>query len=592
MLKITFLTFYIDYSVGVYVLSSILKNAGYDVSVIFFKLPDAKKIKWFNKNPNNMDVVNRYGGIIGSNVDVNQWTEYETELLINQIKSLSTDVLLISSRSTHRSLVADILPKIRSKCKLLTIAGGYGPTLEPEFYVDLVDYVFMGEAENQIVDLMSAIEQGTDLSSFDNLVFRRGDSIFRNRIKKPGIVHFRQEIPESFFYIDNNKIYTYADRENIIRTHAYSTFYGRGCISTCSYCSAGHWRDLYKENGIFLKKRRNRKVEDVIDELTMIKNDYTFVHFRDEFLCDEYNNLKRFFRLYEKKINVPFWAYLVPDQILTHPDLLQLAVDAGFVDTEIGFQSGSDRINRKVFTRHISNKRTLEYTRLLSSYDINMRYDFIIFNPAETIDDIKTTFDLLQALPKERSYLALNRLFYFPVSPIRSILKEYDHINHSFEYYYAIALLYLICFVMPKNEFEALSDLSGGIPSWEPLYDLYTSYLRENDIEFVVGTHDIPDSITTHRYQRILKKHKYTDVIVYGDSTYYQDLSHIFDGVNVRYIPYEEYPMDSEKLAYSSMNPNHLKGNNIPIFICSQKKKEIKKKIGKDYPGYKGRIYV
>ena len=157
MLKITFLTFYIDYSVGVYVLSSILKNAGYDVSVIFFKLPDAKKIKWFNKNPNNMDVVNRYGGIIGSNVDVNQWTEYETELLINQIKSLSTDVLLISSRSTHRSLVADILPKIRSKCKLLTIAGGYGPTLEPEFYVDLVDYVFMGEAENQIVDLMSAI---------------------------------------------------------------------------------------------------------------------------------------------------------------------------------------------------------------------------------------------------------------------------------------------------------------------------------------------------------------------------------------------------------------------------------------------------
>ena len=454
MAKVTFLSFYVEYSVGIYVLSSILEEAGHDVSVVLFKLPMARPIDWFKEKPRNMEWVNQYGDIIGSDIEVNPWTETEVELLIDKINTLSPDVLCISARSTHRDLVIDLLPKIRTRCRIPTIAGGYGPTFEPELYVDLVDYVFIGEAENAIAELVDHLSQGNSIAHLDNIAFKRNGTMIVNPLRVPEVKTIRQVVPDKFFYIENDCTFGYADRGKVIKTHTYSTFFGRGCISSCSYCSAGHWRDIYKKQGINIKKRRNRDIEDVIEELKCAKDqNYTFILLRDEFLCAEVKEMKQFFRLYEREIHLPFWAYLVPEQILSNPELLTMAVDAGFVDTEVGFQSGSDAINRDIFTRNISNSRTLAYTKLLAAYDINIRYDFIIFNPAETEADILATYGLIQALPKKRGYLALNRLFFFPVSPIARIIRDYPSVNGGVEHYYCQALLYLLCFVMPPDEF-------------------------------------------------------------------------------------------------------------------------------------------
>ena len=149
-----------------------------------------------------------------------------------------------------------------------------------------------------------------------------------------------------------------------MNTHTYSTSVGRGCIGSCSYCSAGQWFKIYSNEGYKIEKRRNRSVQNVIDELFRIKDDgYTFVFFRDEFLFATIDYLKKFFKLYEEKINLPFWAQFVPNQMLNHTELIEMAVDAGFVATEIGFQSGSDRINREIYNRFIPNREIVEYAK-------------------------------------------------------------------------------------------------------------------------------------------------------------------------------------------------------------------------------------
>ena len=63
---------------------------------------------------------------------------------------------------------------------------------------------------------------------------------------------------------------------------------------------------------------------EVIDDLVEARRgDITFVHFRDEFLTDGRENLLAFFEEYEAKVNLPFWAYLVPQQVVQNPEIAE-----------------------------------------------------------------------------------------------------------------------------------------------------------------------------------------------------------------------------------------------------------------------------
>ncbi len=593
MAKVTFLTFYNDFSVGINVLTSLLDKAGHDVSTIFFKIPSVGTIPWFTEEATEfMEAVDSYGNIVGGNAGYNRWTAGEVGLLKGKIADLSPDILCVSCRTMDNELAQEVLPELRAVTGATFLAGGFGPSLNPEIYAPLVDYVFVGEAEGCIDELVCLVAENGDVKGFDNIAYLEKGELVRNPLGSPDNLKFTttREI-EKTFYIDGGKLFSARDRAASVKTHTYSTFLGRGCISTCSYCSTGNWRELYRAEGHYVKPRRNRSLEDVMEELIAAKKTgVTFIHFRDEFMTAGVDTLKRFFELYEREIHLPFWAYLVPQQIVNHPELLSLAVDAGFVDTEIGFQSGSDRINRTVFTRRIPHRYTLEYTRMLSAHHINRKYDFIIFNPAETWEQVRETFALIQALPKERAYLYLPRLFYFPSTPINELLRDYRGIPVDFEYYYRIALLYLICFVVDPVTFEGVLKNEKLFHSSRNLLDYYRNHLAANGIEFPIGTHAVPASITTHRYERIMKKYGYQEVVALGDEGYFREMEFVFDPVGVRHIRREN--VGEGGFPGFSPEEDELLGRELPVFICSPEKQEIRKKLFELRPDYPGRIYV
>ncbi len=588
MAKITFVTFYNDFSIGVNVLSSILINHGHDVSVVFFKLPKKETISWFEDQADEfMEAVDCSGNILGGNAQINRWTNQEVSLLIGLLNKIEPDVICFSSRTTDNILAQDVLPKVRAATRAITLAGGFGPTLNPEIYAKLVDYVYIGEAENSINHLISKLEAGESIKEFPNICYLDGQNLTTNKLSDPDDLAFKvQIIPEETYYIDNNRVYPYHTRSEIVKTHTYSTFFGRGCISKCSYCSTGNWRSLYYREGFVIPARRNREIENIISELVELKKSgITFIHFRDEFMTGTYENLKQFFKLYENKVGLPFWAYLVPQQMLTHPDLIKSAVDAGWVDTETGFQSGSDFINRTIFNRRIPHKDTLKYVNLIAEYKINRQYDFIIFNPAEKKEHIQETFKLIQALPKKRAYLYMPRLYYFPGTPITHLIAQEHKTSSDFAYYYRIALLYLICFVTSKKEFDTVLNNEQLISSHQHLKEYYQTYLKKNDINFMFGTHEIPESITTHRYKRIIENNNYTDIIIWKESAYYDQMKTIFSNCNILSTIDTNNTQQAEKILKQTQSP-------IPLFICSPDKAGIKQKIHSECPEYPGKIYV
>jgi len=246
MAKITFISFYNDFSVGVNVLSRVLIEAGHKVSTIFFKLPCQKEIEWFKEEPGCMETFSPYGDIVGSNSDVNKASTRDIKILLDLILELKTDILCISSRSPDRDIALLVLPQIREIFKGIILAGGYGPTFDPETYSDLVDYVYRGEAENKIVELISLIECGKSIEDFDNISYKKNGELVVNKFGEPEEMPLREQlINKDSFYIDYDKLYTYENRHELIRyPYSYSIFFGRGCINTCSYCSAGNWRNL------------------------------------------------------------------------------------------------------------------------------------------------------------------------------------------------------------------------------------------------------------------------------------------------------------------------------------------------------------
>lgn len=595
MQNITFLSFYNDYSVGVNVLSRVLIDAGHKISTIFFKLPCQKRIDWFKEEPGCMETFSPEGYIRGSNSDVNAASSHEIKLLLDLIAEIKTDILCLSTRSPDRDITLQVLPQIREVFKGPILAGGYGPTFDPETYADLVDYVYRGEAENKIVELISDIECGKSIEDFDNISYKRNGELIVNRLAAPEEMPLREQIiNKDSFYIEHDKLHMYDDRNELIRyPHSYSIFFGRGCIHSCSYCSAGNWRNLYKKEGFRIPHRRNRQIESVINELIKAKNSgIIFVNFRDEFLTTKADDLKQFFEIYEREVNIPFWAYLVPKQIVNDPEILRMAVDAGLIDTVIGFQSGSDYINRTYFTRTLSHKYHVEFAHLLAKYKVNMKFDLIGFNPAETEEHVKETFKLIQSLPKERSYLSCARLFFLPGTPAVELFAKFKNKPNDYERYYRNILLYLICFVMPEKEFDKILNDQKLTSSWQHLLSFYQDYLERHDIKFPIGTHEVPGSITTHRYQRILKKQKYSEIIIWGNGDYYKEMAHIFKGENIRY--HIDDGINSNGTGKDISTPEVFSGikEQIPVFICSSRKHEIRAKLMNEYSSFPGKIIV
>ena len=122
---------------------------------------------------------------------------------------------------------------------------------------------------------------------------------------------------------------------------------------------------------------------------------------------------------------------------------------------------------------------------------------------------------------------------------------------------------------------------------------IYGEYLSSHAIDFMIGSHSVPGSITTHRYRRILEKNNFKEIIVWGNGDYYREMEGIFRGSHVRYHIDEGGEGDSamETATEAPEMLEHVSGP-LPLFICDPRKQEIKARIRREFPQFSGTIFV
>ncbi|MEW6770147.1 MAG: radical SAM protein [Bacillota bacterium] len=382
---------------GVRYLSSVLKQHGYPCSILFLK------------------------GFQAHNMRKPSEVEYA---LVNQVvEQEKPDLIGISYMCTfHREVIEELTRRLRAQGHRV-VWGGVCTTLFPEQALEHVDTAVLGEAEEAVVDLVRALEEGRDCTGIPNLAFRQGDGIRINELRP--LIRNLDALPhpdlggDDKYYINDDRLVC-GDPE--LNSLGYEVMASRGCPFRCSFCANQNLKQIYAGKGPYL---RYRSVENVIAEIEAARRRMPrlrMIHFWDEIFPDKEEWVRKFAALYKERVNLPFEVWHHPLKV--RPAVIRPLVEAGLSKVVVGIQSGSPYIRNKVFLRPESQEEIINCSRVLSEARVpTVIYDLILDHPFEKEEHLAETLDLCLKL-HHPFYLQLHGLSFLPGTAIEQMALE------------------------------------------------------------------------------------------------------------------------------------------------------------------------
>jgi len=396
---------------GVRILSSVLKENGIHTKLIF--LP---------------------GGIEHLSFDGTYVYQYQNRVL-EQIAEICNDVNFIgfSFMSQYFDRAAQITEFLKNQYSTPIIWGGTHPTYRPDQSIKLCDSVCIGEGEYAIVNYSKKIAEGKDYTTVKSCWHNVDGHIKKNQLYP--VVQNLDELPFADYDLQNHYVYDWIGEEIIkiddeimksqflrMKFHGnkslitYRTMASRGCPHKCAYCASSA-----------MQKLRRRSVANVIGELKQILDKFNYIElisfFDDTFFAASVEYFEEFRDRYKKEISLPFHAQCSPTTI--NEQKMELLIDAGLFFTEMGIQTGSEKI-KKIYRRRVSNQKIFETAALIYRYRSKLLipdYHVILDNPWETTEDVKDTLNLLLSLPGKFT-LQISSLVLFPGTELNVIATK------------------------------------------------------------------------------------------------------------------------------------------------------------------------
>jgi len=386
--KISLIALYSSSSIGLRYLASVLKRKGFDVSMIFFK---EKNIA--------LDLMELP-------------TKREYELLMGLLKDLNPDLIGIGVRSSFLKIASEITRNIQKNLNKPVIWGGTHATVAPEESIQVADMICLGEGEQAILDLAEKYSLAQKATDIQNIWFRRDGQVEKNSLRS--LIEDLDSLPfpdysnENKYFIEKEKI---SEKDPGLMAFNLDVLTSRGCPYHCSYCSNSIFCNLYKGKGPLV---RLRSVHNVLDEIKTQKelfNKLRRVDFIDEVFSWDKEWVEEFVEEYKKDICLPFHCMQHP--LTTDRDIMRMLKSAGLERVEIGIQTGSERVRKKIFERLVSDKKLVKTSRIMRDLKITPFYDLIVDNPFETAEDKRQGLDLMLKISRP-FYMHMFSLIYFP----------------------------------------------------------------------------------------------------------------------------------------------------------------------------------
>jgi len=331
---------------------------------------------------------------------------YDSKLL-ERIKMFKPDIVGFGGLFSGNFLDVERLSKVAKKnFNLETIFGGAHPSM---YAYDILrncqslDYLFLGEAEDSIIDFVKAKKGNTGFDKIDGFAYRKDKEIKINpKTKYPENL---DQIPFPAYDLVKLEDY-YQDTSNwhnpkkLEINTSIPIISSRSCPHDCNFCAAMQ---------ITGRGWRPRSAKNVVDEIEMIYHKYKQPHFA--FMDDNLTLSKSRFleicnQINRRNLNIQFETHNGVSINSLDDELIDAMAQTGLTRIALPIESGSDYIRNKVMGKKLSKEKILRVVNRLKKHkDVYLRAFFIIGMPEETHETLMDTYNLIEEINVDKVHL-------------------------------------------------------------------------------------------------------------------------------------------------------------------------------------------
>jgi len=346
--------------------------------------------------------------------------------IIVRVQKYLPDIIGFSATTPafiHAKRLIKKLKKEFSNIKI--IIGGAHITAVPEDAISNcnADIGVIGEGEKTTIELIKYFEnrQKTSLLKIKGIVYKNGQRVIKTQPreywKNIDEIPFParhlmlplkklQPVPASFKYLPSTHLIT-----------------SRGCPSRCTFC----------DRAVFGTRFRAASPKRVVEEIEEIvykygAKDYKF--FDDTFTLNKKRTYEICDEIINRKLDKIPWACLTKVKAVDL-DLLKYMKRAGCWQVLYGLESGDDRMLKLLKKGNTveDNKKAVMWAHKAG---LNIRADFIVGTPGETIESLYSTLNFALSLPL--GYAHFNKFIPLPGTEIYRQLIEQRGVNDFYNY--------------------------------------------------------------------------------------------------------------------------------------------------------------
>ncbi|MBP7552157.1 MAG: radical SAM protein [Spirochaetes bacterium] len=398
--------------------------------------------------------------------------DFESKSYVNKnyeevIKNKSSNIWGLTCTTYTRFECIEIIKLIKKNHpnSLVVVGGVHFMYVSEEALKEIqeIDIVCRGEGDIIILNLLKALEIGTDLTNVKGITFRnKNGEIIRNQDEEV-FEDLDTIIPFYDFDYEDYTEYLFGFNEKI---RAVSILSSRGCPYNCVFCSKAGM------------KYRLRDPKLVIDEIEYYYKNFQISAFNFLDLTFTVNNehVKNICNeIIKRNINIRWWCESRANIDL---ELLKIMKAAGCVSIVIGVETGSDRL-LKTIVKGISKIEVVNFLKECKKYDIKTTAYFMFSLPGETKNDVKETIKFINELRAYTNSFSFQPSMIFPGTKLEKIALEKGILPNNFSWHKPY-----------KNTLNSELGQLNNIP-------LYIEHIKPRDLKKLLNYKHLNDGISS-----------------------------------------------------------------------------------------------
>lgn len=360
------------------------------------------------------------------------------EQILERADGFDPDVVGITSLTMEGPVAHQIAAVSKKKWpNRPVLLGGPYPTSDIKKAISdpNVDFCFTGEAERSFVDWVKTELNGGEVSEVPGITFRSNGT--PKTMPHGGFVENLDEIPfpawdllELDLYFKKKFLRTRTMNPHQMRSRAVPMVSSRGCPYRCSYC-----------HNLFGKKLRHRSVENVLDELVMLKEKYNIeeIEFIDDIFNLDIPRAKSVFQaIIDRNLDLKF---AFPNGLRSDSfddELLEVMKKGGAYRLVFAVESGSKRIQKQIH-KNLNLEKARSNIEKADKLGYFLGGFFIIGFPDETEEEVWETINF--ACNSRLHTANFFILTPFPNTEVwEQALKAGMPVDGNFQHYYQVSV--------------------------------------------------------------------------------------------------------------------------------------------------------